>query len=125
MREVTYTSTRIVLDAEEKRIAKAWKGDWKKILKFHREDGSIPLIIGTWSGYTSKQRRDVHCSLGSNDIPNGIMGIVKFGDQTDMDVVKKEVTLTEILEKGILPMSSYSDQVRVLKTTDRVVIDLS
>jgi hypothetical protein len=122
MREVTYTSTRIVLTAEEKRIAKAWKGQWKRILEFHRDGGKIPLIIGTWSGYTANQRRDVHCSLGSKSIPpNKVLGMVKFSDRTTMTASQKEFTLQEILEKGILPMSSYQDAVTLMKKGETIV----
>ena len=122
MRIITYTTQRLVLTPDEKRIAKSWGSQWKSMVKSHLKGEKILLIIGEWSGYRSSQRRVVHTSLAPKNTQSGHLGMIKYSDNTTMDTVVQAYSLQEILDQKREPLTSYTDAVRRMLIGETVVV---
>ena len=121
MRIITYTTQRLVLTPDEKRIAKTWGPQWKSMVKSHLKGEKIRLIIGEWSGYRASQRRVVHTSLAPKGTQSGHLGMIKYGDNTTMDTVVQAYSLQEILDQKLEPLTSYTDGVKRMLAGETVV----
>lgn len=111
MREITYQSRRIILDPNEKWIAKQWGRDWNKIKSLHFKREPIRLIEGEWSGYTSSQRRIVHRTLAPKGSKLGYLGKISYSDKTEMETVIREYGLNEIMQLNLIPIEGYREGV--------------
>lgn len=125
MKTIEYTVQKVILTPEEKAIKSSWGRDWNTIMKFHNKKQPIYLVIGTWSGYNSSQRRIVHIELINapmylkqsnihNNKISGYAGTIEYSDNTKLEVIVKEYTLDKILEENIRRKSSYTDLIQKL-----------
>lgn len=125
MKIIEYTVKKIILTPEEKAIKSSWGRDWNTIMKLHNKKQPIYLVIGTWSGYNSSQRKILHIELinapmylkQSNIHNNKISdyaGTIEYSDNTKLEVTIKAYTLQELLEEDVRRKSSYTDLIQKL-----------
>lgn len=125
MKTIEYTVKKIILTPEEKSIKNSWGKDWNIIMKLHNKKQPIYLVIGTWSGYNSSQRRIVHIELINtpmylkqsninNNKISGYAGTIEYSDNTKLEVTIKEYTLEKLLSENVKRKSSYADLIQKL-----------
>ena len=125
MKIIEYTVKKVILTPEEKSIKRSWGKDWNIIMKLHNKKQPIYLVIGTWSGYNSHQRRIVHVELINapmylkqsnihNNKISGYAGTIEHSDNTKLEVTIKEYTLEKLLSENVKRKSSYTDLIQKL-----------
>ena len=117
MKIVEYTAKRLVLDTpEEKATRLSWGNKWNALKKAEQKDGFVFLIIGEWSGYSSKQRRDVHIDISSKEAydKDCFVGTIKYTDRTELNVRIERHSLQSILRGNIHRKPSYTSLIQSL-----------
>lgn len=112
MKEVTYTSTRLVpTTPEEKRAKSSWGKDWSRIRNAEDKGGAL-LVFGDWSGYRAEQKQITHITLALPEMDDSYRSTVKFTDGTTMNVWTERVTRKDILIRGLNKKNGYSELIR-------------
>lgn len=118
MKEVT--TTRLVLDKEEREIRKSWGRDWARLRNDAKKYGTCFLLMGDWSGYNSSQYRLTHCTRISKDEADTIkLRTVRFSDNTTMSVWIVKTTIEQLLNKRWKAAHGYDSLLsQAIKTGD-------
>lgn len=117
MKTVEYQVKRLVLTTPEERAVKgSWGNKWSTLKRSEMKDGFIYLIIGEWSGYNSRQTRDVHIDISSKEQydKSPFVGTIEYGDKTTLNVRIQKFTLEYILKNNIRRQSSYTTLIQQL-----------
>lgn len=109
----TVTTTRVVLDKEERAIAKTWGSDWARIKADVKKFGRAAILTGEWSGYNSGQRRICHTEYSRNDHSRTMaLKQIVFTDGTTLRVEIRAYTLEQILEWKMRRIRAYDELIR-------------
>ena len=109
----TVTTTRVVLDKEERAIAKSWGSDWDRIKSDIKKFGRACILTGEWSGYNAGQRRICHTEYSRNDHSRGMaLKSIVFTDGTNLRVEIRAYTMEQIFEWKIERKRQYDQLVR-------------
>lgn len=109
----TVTTTRVVLDKEERAIAKSWGSDWARIKTDVKKYGRACILTGEWSGYNAGQRRICHTEYSRNDHSRGMaLKSIVFTDGTTLRVEIRAYTLEQILGWKMRRIQAYDELIR-------------
>lgn len=109
----TVTTTRVVLDKDERAIAKTWGSDWARIRADVKKYGRACILTGEWSGYNSGQRRICHTEYSRNDHSRGMaLKQIVFTDGTTLRVEIRAYTIKQILEWKMRRINGYDELIR-------------
>ena len=117
MKTVEYTVKRLVLTTpEEKSVRDSWGSKWEMLKRAEQKEGFVYLIVGEWSGYNSKQRKDVHIDISSKEqyTKNEYVGVIEYGDNTTLTVTIRKHTLESIFKNNIRRQDSYTSLIQQL-----------
>lgn len=107
----TIITTRIVLDPEERAIAKRWGSDWARMKKDEKKHGAFFVLMGEWSGYNGCSRI-VHTQYVPYPHADGIvLKSIRYTDGTSLYVSVRRFTAQTLLSQKIERKATYDQLV--------------
>ena len=107
MKEIT--TTRLVLDKDEREIRKSWGYDWPKMVKDEKKHGHFTVLFGDWSGYRSSQYQITHVQYVTPKEAEEIkLRHIGFTDGTSMSIWMVKLTISDLLKKQYRKKLGYS-----------------
>lgn len=104
----TITVQRVVLNEEERAIAKSWGRQWARMKADIRKHGGVVILTATWSGYSASQSRICHTEHvrweHADDI---VLKTIVFTDGTTLAIEVGRYTLEMIMREKVRRITQY------------------
>jgi hypothetical protein len=116
----TITTTRLILEPEERAITKRWGSDWARMKKDEKKHGAFFVLMGEWSGYNGCSRL-VHTEYVPYLHGEGIvLRTIRYTDGTTLNISVRRFTVQTLLSQKVERKAAYDELVYKARASSQV-----